>query len=170
MKNLIFIIFFLLFFSSLSFSFGLNSNSNDAKDGGREDLSFLNVQNSNLKKGKDAIKKALKYEKKDKIEKAKKFFEKSLRYLILAYQEYPDNIEILFNLGFSYNKVGDFIMSEIYYKEGLSVDPNNFLINKKLGELYFYTKRLKLANERLKVLSTCNCEEYADLKNIINKN
>ena len=52
----------------------------------------------------------------------------------------------------------------------MSVDPNNILINKNLGELYINTKRLGLANERLKVLSLCNCKEYVDLKKIINKN
>ncbi len=170
MKNLIYVIIFLIFSSNLSFSFDVNPESNDIGTGGRDDLSFLEAKNSNLKKGKDAIKRAIKYEKKNKIKKAKKYFEKSLKYFVEAYKEYPNNIEILYYLGFNYNKVEDNIMSEIYYKEGLSVDPNNILINKNLGELYINTKRLTLANERLKVLSLCNCKEYIDLKKIINKN
>ena len=58
-------------------------------------------------------------------------------------------------------------MSEIYYLEGLEIDPNNNLINQRLGELYFNTKRVDLANERLEVLSICNCGEYSELKEII---
>ena len=60
-------------------------------------------------------------------------------------------------------------MSEIYYQEGLIIDPKNYLINQRLGELYFNTKRVNLAKERLEVLISCNCEEYLNLKNIIEK-
>ena len=37
---------------------------------GREDLSFLNVKNSNFKKGIDALKRASKFEKKSKLKKS----------------------------------------------------------------------------------------------------
>ena len=63
--------------------------------------------------------------------------------------------------------VGDTIMSEIYYNQALDIDPNNNLVNQRLGELYFKTKRTTLANEKLKILSNCNCEEYSILKMII---
>ena len=58
-------------------------------------------------------------------------------------------------------------MSEIYYKEALNIDPKNKIINQRLGELYFKTKRQDLAQEKLKLLSNCNCEEYLELKKII---
>ena len=63
--------------------------------------------------------------------------------------------------------VGDIIMSEIYYQEALLINPNNNLINQKLGELYFNTERVNLAQEKLKKLSKCDCEEYSILKKII---
>ena len=138
--------------------------------GARDDLSFLNVKNSDYQKGVAAIKKALKYKKKNKIKKANKRFEKALEYFVSAHKEYPRNIEILNYLGFTYNMVGDLIMSEIYYQEGLIIDPENSLINLRLGKLYYYTKREELAKERLDVLKSCNCQEYRTLKKIIYEN
>ena len=58
-------------------------------------------------------------------------------------------------------------MPEIYYLEGLNLDPNHKGINEYLGELYVQTKRIELAKERLSVLKGCNCEEYNELKEII---
>ena len=40
-------------------------------------------------------------------------------------------------------------------------------INEYLGELYVVTNRIDLAKERLSVLKNCNCEEYKELKEII---
>ena len=42
-------------------------------------------------------------------------------------------------------------------------------INEYLGELYVKTGRIELAKERLAVLKNCNCEEYAELKEVIEK-
>ena len=50
---------------------------------------------------------------------------------------------------------------------GLKINPNHTGINEYLGELYIATNRIDLARERLKVLENCNCEEYAELKDII---
>ena len=47
------------------------------------------------------------------------------------------------------------------------MNPNHVGINEYLGELYVATNRLDLAKERLKVLESCNCEEYGELKEII---
>ena len=49
----------------------------------------------------------------------------------------------------------------------MEIDPNHKGINEYLGELYVVTNRMDLAKERLKVLETCNCEEYNELKEII---
>ena len=125
---------------------------------------------NNYDKASYLIKRAKKLEKKGKIEKAQKRYEKALKYFVLANEETYDNTDILYALGFIYNKVGDLMMSEIYYQEGLSINPKNNLINLKLGELYFNTNRKILAKERLKVLNSCNCQEYINLKNIIEKN
>ena len=50
---------------------------------------------------------------------------------------------------------------------GLDQDPNHNGINEYLGELYIITKRVDKAKERLEVLKSCNCEEYDELKGII---
>jgi len=92
---------------------------------------------------------------------------KAIKYFVSAYKENPDSIEILSYLGLTYYMVGDNIMSEIYYQQALAIDPENNLINQRLGELYFNTKRTDLAKERLKILSNCDCKEYSNLKLII---
>ena len=48
-----------------------------------------------------------------------------------------------------------------------AIKPDHIGINEYLGELYVVTNRIDLAKERLKVLETCNCEEYKELKEII---
>ena len=52
----------------------------------------------------------------------------------------------------------------------MKIDPKHVGINEYLGELYISTNRLDKAKERLKILETCNCEEYSELKNLINQN
>ena len=51
--------------------------------------------------------------------------------------------------------------------QGLAIEPNHIGINEYLGELYVSTNRIKLAKDRLKVLENCACEEYKELKEII---
>ena len=170
MKFLISIIFYLLFTINSSFSFDQNPEQEDIGTGGREDSTFMSPKNSNIKKGKDALKQALKLTKKNKPKKANKKFEKAIKYFVLAYENSPEDIKLLNQLGFTYNLVGDYLMSEIYYQEALIIDPKNPIINQRLGELYINTQRMELAKERLKVLSLCNCEEYINLKKIIDRN
>ena len=164
---LIFIFSLILINNAQSFT---DSDGKGAQSDGRDDSSFLKAKNSNFKKGKDALNQALKYEKKNKVEKANKRFNDSIDYFLLANEEFPKSIEILNYLGFTYYKVGDLIMSEIYYLEGLNLDPKNNQINEHLGKLYLNTKRINLAKERLEVLNSCNCKEYTGLKNLIDKN
>ena len=71
-------------------------------------------------------------------------------------------------MGFTTRKLGDFTKGEKYYLEGLDIEPNHIGINEYLGELYVATNRMELAKERLEILKGCNCEEYKDLKEIIN--
>ena len=49
----------------------------------------------------------------------------------------------------------------------MQIDPSHKGINEYLGELYVATNRIGLAKERLKVLESCNCEEYLELKKVI---
>ena len=55
----------------------------------------------------------------------------------------------------------------MYYLQGLQIEPNHIGINEYLGELYVVTNRMDLAKERLNILKACNCEEYDELKAII---
>ena len=59
--------------------------------------------------------------------------------------------------------------AEQYYLAGLKIKPDHNGINEYLGELYVNTNRMDLAKERLAVLKSCNCEEYSELKEIIEK-
>ena len=113
------------------------------------------------------IKAAKKYEKKGKTEKANKRYEKAQALLIKSNKKKPLQADTLNYLGFTTRKLGDFENGEKYYLLGLEIEPNHIGINEYLGELYVATNRIDLAKERLKVLESCNCEEYDDLKEII---
>ena len=122
---------------------------------------------SNYDKAVKLIKFAKKYEKKGKIDKANKRYEKALKLLLKSNKEKPNNADILNYLGFTTRKLGDFEKGEEYYLEGLAVEPDHIGINEYLGELYVATNRIELAKERLEILKGCNCEEYQELKEII---
>ena len=121
-------------------------------------------------KGALLIKQGKKLEKKDKIEKAKKKYLRAIKYLEQSNQIEPGKPDTLNYLGFALRKSGNFEDAEKFYLEGLKIDPEHIGINEYLGELYISTNRLDKAKERLKVLETCNCEEYSELKNLINQN
>ena len=119
------------------------------------------------KKGETLIKRAKKLEKKGKFEKANKRYEKALEYLMKSNKEKPNQPDTLNYLGFATRKLGDYEKGEEYYLLGLQIDPEHKGINEYLGELYVVTDRIDLAKERLSVLKNCNCEEYKELKEII---
>ena len=122
------------------------------------------------KSGKKLVIKAKKLEKKERIEKAKALYLKALVKLEKAYAKDKKNADILNYLGFALRKTGDFEKAEVYYLKGLKLDAGHLGINEYLGELYVQTGRVELAKERLQVLSGCNCEEYDELKELIEKN
>ena len=113
------------------------------------------------------IKSAKKYEKKGKLEKAKKRYEKAQALLLKSNKKKPLQADTLNYLGFTTRKLGDYKNGEKYYLLGLKINPNHIGINEYLGELYVVTNRLDLAKERLKILESCNCEEYTELKEVI---
>ena len=116
------------------------------------------------------VKRAGKLEKKDKTDKAKKLYSQAFNKLEKAYKSDKKNPDILNYMGFTTRKTGNFEKAEKFYLEGLSLKPNHNGINEYLGELYVKTGRVELAKERLAVLKNCNCEEYAELKEVIEKN
>ena len=158
MKKTFLILFILMFISSKSFSAG--SSSSDG-DGGSSKIK------SNYDKAVTLIGSAKKYEKKGKIKKANKKYEKALNLLIKSNKKKPNQADTLNYLGFTTRKLGDYAGGEKYYLQGLIIEPKHNGINEYLGELYVVTNRIDLAKERLKVLENCNCEEYNELKEII---
>ncbi|WP_415324208.1 tetratricopeptide repeat protein [Candidatus Pelagibacter sp. Uisw_127] len=118
-------------------------------------------------KASNLIKAAKKYEKKGKTEKARKRYAKAQTLLLKSNIEKPLQADTLNYLGFTTRKLGDYEKGEEYYLLGLKIEPNHKGINEYLGELYVVTERIDLAKERLEVLSGCNCEEYDELKEII---
>ena len=150
----------LLTFSILTL---LSTNSYSA---GSSDDSSSKVK-SNYDKAVTLIKAAKKYEKKGKLEKAKKRYEKAQTLLIKSNDKKPLQADTLNYLGFTTRKLGDYENGEKYYLLGLEINPNHVGINEYLGELNVVTNRLDLAKERLKILESCSCEEYTELKKII---
>ena len=149
----IFVILFLTLFTTNSYSAGSDSTSTKVK--------------SNYDKAVQSIKFAKKYEAKGKLEKAKKRYAKAQKLLLKSNKEKPLQADTLNYLGFTTRKLGDYENGEKYYLLGLEINPSHVGINEYLGELYVATNRINLAKERLKVLESCNCEEYNELKEII---
>ena len=168
-KKYLFLTFIIILFSNSVYS----TENAVEKDGiwntGVDDISHMKGKNSNFKKGKDALKQAKRYEKKRKFVKAKKRFNDAIKFFTLANDQSPNNPDILSYLGYSLGKVGDFLMAEIRYEQGLKINPQHIGINEYLGELYVETKRIDKAKERLKVLENCKCEEFEKLRYLIFK-
>ena len=148
------------------FTLSINLNLAYAASGGSLDSTGSGL----YKSGKKLIIRAKKLEKKEKIEKAKTLYLKALVKLEKAYDKDKKNADILNYLGFALRKTGDFEKAEKFYLEGLKIDAGHLGINEYLGELYVQTNRINLAKERLQVLNGCKCEEYDELKELIEKN
>ena len=153
-KKIILSISLLILFSTNSFAAGSN------------DSTTTKVK-SDYAKAVESIKWAKKYEAKGKLEKAKKRYAKAQKLLLKSNSKKPNQADTLNYLGFTTRKLGDYENGEKYYLQGLAIEPNHIGINEYLGELYVATNRLDLAKERLKILENCNCEEYKELKQII---
>ena len=142
----------LILLSTNSYSAGTSSDSNST---------------NNYSKAVKLVKAAKKYENDGKVEKANKRYMKALKLLIKSNKSKPNKADTLNYLGFTTRKLGDFENGEKYYLLGLDIEPNHIGINEYLGELYVATNRLDLAKERLKILETCSCDEYNELKAVI---
>ena len=161
-KNIKFLIilFILLGLSFHSnFVYAASSSGNGATD-----------KTSLYKSGKKLVLRAKKLEKKDKIEKAKKLYLKAYDKFEKAYAKDKKNADILNYLGYTLRKTGDFEKAETYYLKGLELDAKHLGINEYLGELYIQSGRIELAKNRLEVLKGCKCEEYEELKELIEGN
>ena len=155
MKKLVLSLSILFFFTTNVLAAGSEGDSGSTK------------KKTNYENAVTHIKSAKKYEKKEKIEKAQKRYARAYKLLIKSNKKKPNNADTLNYLGFTSRKLGDFENGEKFYLEGLAIDPKHIGINEYLGELYVATNRIDLAKERLEVLMGCNCEEYNELKEII---
>ena len=147
---------YLTFFLLLTFatqSFAAGTSSSDKKPSYKNAVKLIEA--------------AKKYESKDKMDKALKRYKKAQKILLELDKKKPLQADTLNYLGFTTRKLGNFEAGEKYYLLGLQVNPNHVGINEYLGELYVVTDRINLAKERLEVLKSCNCEEYQELKKII---
>ena len=141
---------------NLAYAAGSGSSSSDKKD--------------LYKEGKSLVYRAKKLEKKNKEEKAKKIYLKAYKKFEKAYSKDKKNPDILNYLGFTLRKTGNLEKAEIFYLKGLELDAEHLGINEYLGELYIQTNRINLAKKRLEVLQGCDCEEYNELKELIENN
>ena len=151
-----FLLIFIFIFGFANYSLSASSSSNGSSK-----------IKSDYEKAVSLIKSAKKYDKKGKSDKAEKRYKKAFKLLLVSNKKKPNNPDILNYLGFTSRKLGEFEKGENYYLEGLAIEPNHIGINEYLGELYVVTNRIELAKERLNVLTNCNCEEYNELKEII---
>jgi len=157
-KNIKFLITLLILLAlsfHLNFAYAAGSSSGD-----KDEVSLY-------KSGKKLVLRAKKLEKKNKVEKAKKLYLKAYDKFEKAYVKDKKNADILNYLGYTLRKTGDFEKAETYYLKGLELDSGHLGINEYLGELYVQTGRIELAKERLQVLDGCKCEEYEELKELI---
>ena len=152
MKKLIYTLLIIIALTNNSFSAGDSNTTAKASD---------------YTKAKNLINAAKKYEKKGKIDKAQERYAKAQKLLLKSNEIKPLQADTLNYLGFTTRKLGDYEKGEKFYLLGLQVEPNHNGINEYLGELYVVTNRIDMAKERLEVLKTCNCEEYEELKEII---
>ena len=153
MKKIFVILLLTMGLTCNSFGAGSSSSSSETK--------------SNYDKAVKLIKAAKKYEIDGKVDKAKKRYERALKFLVKSNKSKPNKADTLNYLGFTTRKLGDFENGEKYYLQGLAIDPKHKGINEYLGELYVATNRHNLAVERLEVLKGCGCEEYDQLKAVI---
>ena len=157
-KKLLTVLLFVLI-SSPVFSAGGDSGGSDGGGEGKPQTQYQIAEKM--------IKKAKKFEKKNKIDKAQKHYKKAIGYLLKHNKKFPSDPDTLNYLGFTHRKVGDYKNAEIYYSMGLELDPKHIGINEYMGELFVVTNRLDKAKERLAVLKDCNCKEYEELKLVI---
>jgi tetratricopeptide (TPR) repeat protein len=160
-KKYIILICITFFFNNISFS---KTISDSAKNSEEPDNP---VKTSDYNLAKIYIRKADKYDSKNKVNKAEKFYKKALKLLHSSNKNYQPDTSTFNYLGYVSAKLGNFGNAEIYYILGLELDPSHNAINKNLGQLYVDSNRIDNAKERLNILKNCNCEEFKELSNSI---
>ena len=109
-KNLLISIFITTLAVSSSYAAG-SSDSGSSKTKTKYDMAVTH------------IKAAKNFEKKDKLEKAKKSYLKAQKLLVQSNKNFPNKADTLNYLGFTTRKLGDFENGEKYYLQGLKIEP-----------------------------------------------
>ena len=156
----LFILLGLSFHSNFTYAAASGGDSGSSTGGASDKVNLY-------KEGKKLVLRAKKPANNATSEKAKKLYLKAYKKLEKAYAKDKKNADILNYLGYTLRKTGDLEQAEIYYLKGLELDSKHSGINEYLGELYVQTNRIELAKERLEVLKGCKCEEYEELRELI---
>ena len=100
-----------------------------------------------------------------------KKFDKAVAMLeeLLKDSKNSSNPDILNDYAYSLRNLKQYDKAEKFYLAALKINPKHAGANEYLGELYLQTKRPEEAKKILEVLKTCNCEEYKELKEKIEK-
>ena len=170
LKNFFFILIISLFFTNV-YSIGKNEKGDHAT--GKEGEGWKRKgppPASKFRLGYKEYERAAKLDKKGKVEKAKLKYKKALNFLLESNAENGANPDTLYYLGLVSAKLDEHENAEIYYLLSLEIESKYFDIYKDLGILYLATNRKNKALEKLEILKSCNCEEYNDLKKLIEKN
>ena len=88
---------------------------------------------------------------------------------LLKDKKNANNPDILNDYAFSLRNLKQFDKAEKFYLAALKIDPRHVGANEYLGELYLQTKRPEQAKKILEILKNCNCEEYKELKEQVEK-
>ena len=88
---------------------------------------------------------------------------------LLKDKKNANNPDILNDYAFSLRNLKQFDKAEKFYLAALKIDPKHVGANEYLGELYLQTKRPEQAKKILEILKNCNCEEYKELKEKVEK-
>jgi tetratricopeptide (TPR) repeat protein len=134
-------------------------------------INNLNVQAADTGPPPEVIKKTNPtYAEAKTLVKSKKF-DKAVVVLeeLLKDNKNSSNPDILNDYAYSLRNLKQYDKAEKFYLAALKINPKHAGANEYLGELYLQTKRPEEAKKRLEVLKTCNCEEYKELKEKIEK-
>ena len=134
-------------------------------------INNLNVQAADTGPPPEVIKKTNPtYAEAKTLVKSKKF-DKAVVILeeLLKDSKNSSNPDILNDYAFSLRNLKQFDKAEKFYLAALKIDPKHVGANEYLGELYLQTKRPEQAKKILEILKNCNCEEYKELKEQVEK-
>ena len=169
LKNFFFILIISIFLTN-SHSIGTNEKAGHATNKDGELMKRKGPPPaSKFRLGYKEYERAAKLDKKGKVEKAKLKYKKALNFLLESNAENGANPDTLYYLGLVSAKLDEHENAEIYYLLSLEIESKYFDIYKDLGILYLATNRKNKALEKLEILKNCNCEEYNDLKKLIEK-